>query len=229
MKSTIFLYPVISKTKQQGQKKKNVMIFSPIISYRFVEDIQHLDGAVFTGSPRHIHSLDVRRVVEIDQFFGDLWIIRSGDGVFNRHSNKQRRFTRGAEKEHQRRHQTCCEPWLCVCVLTVSLFMKPQIAAATSQANRITKKKKNYKSKIFILTSVTPKIKILYLEKKCHLWTKRYTHCAQKALRFLNGTITSKEAHKHHNSSHSYQYVHTCKRTVSRKLSINGLKTFDLS
>lgn len=72
MKSTIFLYPVISKTKQQGQKKKNVMIFSPIISYRFVEDIQHLDGAVFTGSPRHIHSLDVRRVVEIDQFFRDL-------------------------------------------------------------------------------------------------------------------------------------------------------------
>lgn len=118
---------------------------------------------------------------------------------------------------------------VCVCVLTVSLFMKPQIAAATSQANRITKKKKNYKSKIFILTSVTPKIKILYLgKKKCHLWIKRYTHCAQKALRFLNGTITSKEAHKHHNSSHSYQYVHTCKCTVSRKLTINGLKTFGL-
>lgn len=181
MKSTIFLYPVISKTKQQGQKKKkNVMIFSPIISYRFVEDIQHLDGAVFSGRPRHIHSLDVRRVVEIDQFFGDLWIIRSGDGVFNRHSNKQRRFTRGAEKEHQRRHQTCCEPWLCVCVLTVSLFMKPQIAAATSQANRITKKKKNYKSKIFILTSVTPKIKILYLEKKVSLVDKTvYSLCPE--------------------------------------------------
>lgn len=33
---------------------------------------------------------------------------------------------------------------VCVCVLlTVSLFMKPQIAAATSQAKRITKKKKN--------------------------------------------------------------------------------------
>lgn len=29
--------------------------------------------------------------------------------------------------------------------LTVSLFMKPQIAAATSQAKRITKKKKNYR------------------------------------------------------------------------------------
>lgn len=28
-------------------------------------------------------------------------------------------------------------------LLTVSLFMKPQIAAATSQAKRITKKKKN--------------------------------------------------------------------------------------
>lgn len=116
MKSTIFLYPVISETKQQGQKKRKWWFFSPIILYRFVEDIQHLDGAVFTGRPRHIHSLDVRRVVEIDQFFGDLWIIRSGDGVFKRHSNKQRRFTRGAEKEHQRRHQTCCEPWLCVCV-----------------------------------------------------------------------------------------------------------------
>lgn len=29
--------------------------------------------------------------------------------------------------------------------LTVSLFMKPQMAAATSQAKRITKKKKNYR------------------------------------------------------------------------------------
>lgn len=31
--------------------------------------------------------------------------------------------------------------------LTVSLFMNPQIAAATSQAKRITKKKKNYRKK----------------------------------------------------------------------------------
>lgn len=35
---------------------------------------------------------------------------------------------------------------LCV-LLTVSLFMNPQIAAATSQAKRITKKKKNYRKK----------------------------------------------------------------------------------
>lgn len=69
---------------------------------------------------------------------------------------------------------------VCVCVLTVSLFMKPQIAAATSQANRITKKKKNYKSKIFILTSVTPKIKILYLEKKVSLVDKTvYSLCPE--------------------------------------------------
>lgn len=40
------------------------------------------------------------------------------------------------------------EHWLyCVCILTVSLFMKPQIPAATSQANKMTRQAKNCKTK----------------------------------------------------------------------------------
>lgn len=53
--------------------------------------------------------------------------------LFPRQNNTQSRFTLKSQKFG-----------VCVCVLlTVSLFMKPQIAAATSQAKRITKKKKN--------------------------------------------------------------------------------------
>lgn len=43
------------------------------MTYRVVKDIQHLDGSVFTGGSWDVHGLDVRRVVEVDQLFWDLW------------------------------------------------------------------------------------------------------------------------------------------------------------
>lgn len=45
------------------------------------------------------------------------------------------------------------------------------------------------------------------------MWERRDTHRPQQALRFLNGTVTSEEAHQHHHSPDGYQYVHTCKHT----------------
>lgn len=102
-----------------------------IMTYRLVEHIQDLDGSVFTRRPRDIQSLDVRRVVEVDQLFGNLWTVASCTGCFKDSQTHQ---------VHWSGHSTVDS----VCLsLTVSLFMKPQIAAATSQANRITKKKKN--------------------------------------------------------------------------------------
>lgn len=44
----------------------------PSWTYRPVESVQNLDGSVFAGGPRHVHRLDVRRVVEVDQLLGDL-------------------------------------------------------------------------------------------------------------------------------------------------------------
>ena len=99
-----------------------------IMTYRVVKDIQHLDGSVFTGGSRDVHSLDVRRVVEVDQFFRDLW-----------EQTEQVHGNRGGKISEQTTQWNEGERVL----LTVSLFMKPQIAAATSQAKRITKKKKN--------------------------------------------------------------------------------------
>lgn len=43
-----------------------------IMTYRSVEHIQHLDGRVFAGRPRDVHSFDVGGVVEVDQFLGNL-------------------------------------------------------------------------------------------------------------------------------------------------------------
>lgn len=53
------------------------------------------------------------------------------------------------------------------------------------------------------------------------------THCSQQALRFLNGTVTPEEAHKHHHSPNSYQYVHTCEHRDNRNVLIlhDNLKT----
>lgn len=94
--------------------------------YRVVKNFQNLDGGVFAGRSWDVHSLDVRRVIEVDQFFRDLWTSEKCGFCFGGTFHSRSRW------------------WTTVCVLlTVSLFMKPQIAAATSQANRITKKKKN--------------------------------------------------------------------------------------
>ena len=41
-------------------------------AYRGVEHVEHFDGGVFVGAARDVHRLDVRRVVEVDHFFGDL-------------------------------------------------------------------------------------------------------------------------------------------------------------
>lgn len=51
-------------------------------------------------------------------------------------------------------------------------------------------------------------------------WNKwKVSHCPQEALRFLNGPITSKEAHQHHDSTHGYQDVNACKDTDAQCVS----------
>ena len=58
-------------------------------AYRGVEHVEHFDGGVFVGGASDVHRLDVRRVVEVDQFFGDLgdWeganqVSKSGDKTY---------------------------------------------------------------------------------------------------------------------------------------------------
>lgn len=118
-----------------------------IMTYCFVENPQHGNGRVFTGRSWHIHSLDIGRVVEVYQFFGNLWTVGSQVGCF-----RDSTINRTGSLEQRRRWKINANikhlVLQCVCgMLTVSLFMKPQMAAATSQAKRITKKKKNYRNK----------------------------------------------------------------------------------
>lgn len=98
---------------------------SRVITYRGVKYIQNLDGSILAGRSGDIHGLDVRGIVEVDQLFGDL------------------RVKNGGEKNKPPKKENL--GWKQSGSLTVSLFMKPHIAAATSQAKRITKKKKNYR------------------------------------------------------------------------------------
>lgn len=120
-----------------------------IMTYCSVENLQHGNGRVFTGRPWHIHSLDIRRVVEVAQFFGDLWTVESQAGCFrdtttNRTGSLEQRCRWKINANIKHLVLQC----VCFCdILTVSLFMKPHMAAATSQAKRITKKKKNYRNK----------------------------------------------------------------------------------
>lgn len=62
----------LSRTQSAGDlfKERGVISLSTAVKRR-VENIQHLDGGVFAGRPWDIHRLDVRRVVKIDQLFGD--------------------------------------------------------------------------------------------------------------------------------------------------------------
>lgn len=48
------------------------------MTYRVVENLQDLDGSIFTGRAWDVDGLDVRRVIEGDQFFGDLWTAGCG-------------------------------------------------------------------------------------------------------------------------------------------------------
>lgn len=49
-------------------KKKMVWLLGQfhLITYRVVKHIQNLDGSIFAGRSWDIHSLDVRRIVEVD-------------------------------------------------------------------------------------------------------------------------------------------------------------------
>lgn len=88
------------------------------IAYRPVENLQDFDGRVFARRTGHIYGLDVCRVVEVNEFFRDLQRHICLDKVMR------------ADRLELRNVAVCK-------TLTVSLFMNPHIAAATSQANRI--------------------------------------------------------------------------------------------
>lgn len=120
----------LSRTQSAGDllEERSVVSLSTAVE-RCVENIQDLDGSVFTGRPGDIHSLDVGRVVKIDQLFGDSVPVHESPDCCSHFTSKQ---------DHQKEEE------------------RPQ-----------------------------------------------------QALRFLNGSVTSEEAHKHHQSSNSYQYVHT--------------------
>lgn len=75
-----------------------------MMTYRSVENIQHLDGRVFAGRPWHINSFDVRRVVEVDQFFGDL-----------RQQTEQVHWSRGANQCKHQIFSVCAAYLLCPC------------------------------------------------------------------------------------------------------------------
>lgn len=109
-------------------EESGVVSFTAAVE-RSVENVQHLDGGVFAGRPCDIHSFDVRRVVEVDQFFGDRVPV---------HETPHRCSHLTSEEDHQKEEE-----------------------------------------------------------------------CSQEALGFLDGTVTTEEAHKHHHSPNSDQYVHT--------------------